>query len=437
MSERVTPTRQVALDVLRDVRAGDLADRALDRLGRDLDPRDFAWTQELIYGTLRLRGRIDYLLDRLVKHGTERLEADVLDVLRLGAYQILEMGSVPPYAAISQSVELVRWAQVGRAAGLVNGVLQSLLRRSAELSFPDFASEPIEHLCAWGSHPRWLIERWLARWGGEATRALVEANNRRPELFVRPIGMDRDSAREALLGGGVQSEPLSFAPNALRVLPPATARDALQLAPTVVQDPAAGLVIDHAAVPDGSMVVDLCAAPGGKAMAIAAGGGRVLAADLSAGRLRRLAQNVERLDLADRITMVVADGRFPPFASADVVLLDAPCTGTGTLRRHPDGRWRVSPQDVTALTRLQEELLDAAAGVVAPGGVLVYSTCSLEPEENEDQVAAFLDRHPSFAREAAIGSIDPALLGPNGDLMVLPQTFGVDGAYAARLRRTA
>jgi 16S rRNA (cytosine967-C5)-methyltransferase len=430
----LTASRQTALGVLRAVRSGDLADRALDRLGGRLAPRDFGWTQELVYGTLRLRGRLDHILAQLVRGGLERLEPDVLDVLRLGAYQLLEMSSVPPYAAISQSVELARFAGAARAAGLVNGVLHFLQRDVAGLSFPDPDADPAAFLESWGSHPRWLVERWLQRWDRASVRALVEADNTRPELFLRPVGIDVAEAIARLAEADLVAEPVPLAPDSLRLLPPASAHQALALVPAVVQDPAAALVVRYAAVPRGAVVIDLCSAPGGKAAGAAASASFVAAADLSPRRLGRLRQNVERLGLASRVGAVVADARRPPFAPADLVLLDAPCTGTGTIRRHPDGRWRVGPAELADLVALQSEILDAAAPLVRPDGVLVYSTCSLEPEENETQVSRFLDRHPAFERAPA-AEVDHSLLDADGQLVVLPQRDGMDGAFAARLRR--
>lgn len=420
---------------MRVARHGDLADRALNRAGSGLPPRDFGWTQELVYGTLRLRGRLDFLLDQVVRGPLDALEADVLDTLRLGAYQLLEMGSVPPYAAISQSVELVRYAGVGRAAGLVNGVLSNLQRRRDEI-LASAPPEGVERLVHWGSHPRWLVDRWIQRWGVEDAAALVEANNRRPELFLSVLGPEPSDAVSALSEGGIEAEPVDSMPGSLRLHPPAGARAALDRVPAVVQDPAAAMVARFAALEPGCTAVDLCAAPGGKAAVLAQQAGMVVAADLSAGRLSRVRDNVRRLGLEERVPLLVADGRNPPLRPVDAVLLDAPCTGTGTLRRHPDGRWRVSPADLAALAALQTELLDAAASLVAPGGLLVYSTCSLEPEENEHQVESFLARHPDFARETPEG-FDPALVTAVGDLEVLPQRWGFDGSYAARLRRRA
>ncbi|HEX2094343.1 MAG TPA: 16S rRNA (cytosine(967)-C(5))-methyltransferase RsmB [Longimicrobiaceae bacterium] len=433
MPPRVTPARLAALETLRRVRGGELADRALERAVAELPVRDRAWTQELVYGTLRLRGRLDFLLDALVRGGTASLGPGVLDVLRLGAYQLLEMGSVPPYAAISQSVELARAAGERRASGLVNGVLQALRRRGAEIAFPDRASDPVAYLAAWHSHPRWLVERWVAGWGVEETGALLEANNRRPELYVRPLRLSVREARERLERAGIGSEPVAFAPDSLRILPPAGAAEVLAAIPATVQDPAAALVVRYAAVPAGERVLDLCAAPGGKALGVAERAGYVAAADLSVGRLRRVRENAARV--GERVGLVVADARRPPFRPADAVLLDAPCTGTGTFRRHPDGRWRVREADLAALAALQGELLDQGAALVRPGGLLVYSTCSLEPEENGLQVERFLDAHPGFEIEPPGDTVDGELLDSRGELLVLPQRTGVDGSFAARLRR--
>ena len=437
MPGRVTEPRRVALEVMQRVRTGDLADRALDAVAGRLEPRDRAGTQELVYGTLRLRGRIDHLLGALLRDGVQSVDPDVLDVLRLGAYQLLEMGSVPPYAAVSQSVELARMAGFGRVSGVVNGVLQNLQRRGEAIRFPDFRPDPAGHLSTWGSHPRWLVERWIARWGADDARALVEADNLRPELYLRPLGVSVDDARARLGVAEVATEPVEFSPDSLRVLPPATAAEALAAVPAVVQDPAAALVVRYAQVPEGGTVLDLAAAPGGKALGMAERAAHVAAADLSHRRLRRVVENAARVGWGGRVGAVVADGRHPPFRAADAVLLDAPCTGTGTFRRHPDGRWRVGTEDLAALAALQAELLEAAAPLVRPGGLLVYSTCSLEREENEERVDEFLARHPEFEPAPPDGAVPAQVLDAAGRLCVLPQRQGVDGAFAARLRRRA
>lgn len=432
----MTPARWAALDVLRATRRGELADRALARALERVPPRERPWVQELVYGTFRLRGRIDSLLDRMVRRGIGSLDPDLLDVLRLGAYQLLEMGSVPVYAAVSQAVEMAKAIAGKGAGGLVNGVIHSLERRKDELPFPDFASDPVAHLASWGSHPEFLVARWVRAFGADGARALVEANNRRPSLYLRPIGLSPEDAARRLEEAGIASEPVPFAPDALRIPPPAGVSDVLDVVPAVVQDPAAGLVVRYAAVPTGAVVADLCAAPGGKTLGLAERAGYVAAADVSRERLARVEENARRLGVAN-VGVLVSDARWPAIAGADLVLVDVPCTGTGTFRRHPDGKWRIGPTDLAALVELQREILDAAAAVVRPGGVLVYSTCSLEREENQDQVDAFLDRHPGFVMEPPEpGTVEPRLLDEAGRLVVLPHELGVDGAFAARMRRS-
>jgi 16S rRNA (cytosine967-C5)-methyltransferase len=427
----------VALQALERMRAGDLADRALERAATGLDPRERALAQEMVYGVSRLRGRLDHLLGQLVRSGVDSLEPEVLDVLRLGVYQLTEMDGVPPYAAVSQSVDLARQAGSGRAGGLVNGVLQNLQRRRGSLGFPDAVGDPVGFLTTHGSHPGWLVERWLARFGAEEAAALVAADNTRPELYLRPLGMTVDQARERLAEQGMESEPVALAPDSLRLLPPAGAAQALAAVPGVVQDPAAALVVRYAEVPERSVTLDLCAAPGGKALGLAERAGRVVAADLSPRRLGRVAENAARVGWSDRVAAVVADGLYPPFGPVEAVLLDAPCTGTGTFRRHPDGRWRITQKDLAELASLQRELLASAAELVRPGGLLVYATCSLEPEENEVQMQRFLEAHPGWRVEAPEAPLLAELVGADGCLRVLPQRHGVDGAFAARLRRAA
>jgi 16S rRNA (cytosine967-C5)-methyltransferase len=432
-----TPARVVALDVLRAVRHGALADHALHSALDILSPRDRAWTQELVYGVLRLRGRLDHILAGMVHRPLASLEADVLDILRLGAYQLAEMRSVPGYAAVSQSVELAKRISRG-TAGLVNGVLQSFIRSAAVADFPRFEVDPVAHLRTWGSHPEWLVRRWIDGFGAAAARQLVEANNARPALYLCPIGRGVDVALAALAERGIEAECVADAPDSIRLISSGRLADALAAANAIVQDPAAALVVRYVAPPAGSLVADLCAAPGGKAIPLSTGNAAapryVLATDDSVERVRRLVENTRRTGpLA--VGVVVADARRPALREADVVLLDVPCTGTGTFRRRPDARWRIGVKDLDSLVRVQAELLDAAARIVPAGGVLVYATCSVEPEENEEQVHSFLSRSPEFRTEAP-ASIEPRWLDAHGWLRVLPHLHGFDGAFAARMRRS-
>ncbi len=374
------------------------------------------------------------MLEQIVSGGLARLEPDVLDGLRLGAYQLLELDRVPAYAAVSEAVEAAKRGAGAGAGSLVNAVLRKLSSASYEsFDFPSLAAAPLDHLSTWGSHPGWLLERWLARWSNEDVGRLVDYNNRRPAVYLSVVG-DKEAAVARLSAAGVPATP---APGPSLRVEPADLTSGLDQVTAVVQDPGAAAVVDYMALDPGLPAVDLCAAPGGKAALLAARGHPVLALDVSRSRLSRLLENRARLGVWG-LQVAVADSTRPPLASAAAVLLDAPCTGTGTLARHPDGRWRLRPADLGALVGLQGRLLDAAARIVTPGGLLVYATCSLEQEENEEQIEAFLSRHGSFEREPPPqASVDAELLSSTGELRVLPQRHEMDGTYAARLRRRA
>ena len=424
-------SRALALSVLLEVESGRRLDVAWEASGASrLSGR--AWLRNLTYGAVRLQGRLDHILSRFLSRPLASLDPAVRTSLRLGAYQILEMDGVPAYAAVSESVALVKGRSRGAASGLVNAVLRRIDReRPSEASFPDPRIDLEGYLTAWGSHPRWLVRRWIGNFGPEGARALVEANNLEPEICLRPVGVAVAEAEAALARAGL-SAPCRKSRSWIRLRRGTDPVAALAVVPGVIQDPAASLVVDYTSVPPGALVADLCAAPGGKALALSADARGVLAADLSQRRLARVADGVRRIGAA--VWPVVADARFPPLDGADVVLVDAPCSGTGTIRRHPDGRWRLDESDVARLADVQRTLLEGAASAVPRGGLLVYATCALEDEENQGQVKRFLARHPDFRIEPA--AVPDVFLDRQGCLVVLPQESGFDGAFAARMRRT-
>lgn len=406
-------------------------DRAFGVRAQALDARDRRFAQELAYGVVRLRGRLDHLLDAEVRGGVRRLSGPVLDLLRLGVFQLARLDGVPDYAAVSATVELARAAGQGRAAGLVNAVLRSVLRNGAGVErFPSFDADAAGHLSSWGSHPRWLVDRWLERTGPEGVRARVEIDNQVPPLGFVPLG-DPEAARTAVEVAGGSARPAGRGSGALWVegIDPAAL---LERVPGWVQDPGAALVGRYAAPPDGALVADVCAAPGGKALYLARRAAYVVAADRSEPRLRPLRDNVARTGA--RIGVVRALAEAVPVEGADLVLADVPCTGTGTLRRHPDARWRLTPDAPAALAAVQARILRGVARSVPVGGLLVYSTCTLEPEENDERVGAFLDEHPAFRLEPP-ENLDLPDVDGDGILRVLPETAGFDGAFAARMRR--
>src|SRR5688572_18926004 len=386
----VTDARRISAEICADMRGGELLDPSFERRVEPLDARDRRWTQELVYGMLRRRGWLDAILDARVRGGLARLDADVVDLLRLGAYQLLRMRSVPAYAAIAQTVEMAKRRHGMGASKLVNAVLRRVDREREALDIPT-PNDPVDALAVMHSHPRWLVARWVARWGAEETERLLVANNTEAPVIIRPYGIVREQLEASLEAAGVHVEEVPLVHDSIRISSPVSLTElgTFRQGLFFVQDPASTLVTEYAAIPDGAVVADLCAAPGGKALELSRTASTVYAADRSHARLARVRVNVQRLD-ARNIQILTADARHPAVRPVDAVLLDVPCTGTGTFRRHPDARWRLKVSDLAVMSALQGSLLRAAAEVVVPGGLLIYSTCSMEPEENDAQIERFL-----------------------------------------------
>ncbi len=366
---------------------------------------------------LRTRTALDLTLKPLITADWRRVTPALKDVLRIGAYQLLNVDRVPPHAAVETAVELARSRVGPGAAGMVNAVLRRVASAAAS---PAAETRPpaAEH-----SHPEWLVKRWRDRFGVPQTAALLEHNNRRPPLIIQPARWSAERIAGALEERGIAFEPVPDAPGFSVHHAKVTKLPGYPEGGFVVQDPAQARVLQFTRFPEASLVWDACAAPGGKA-AVLAQRHPVVASDVRLARLQRLRETVNRV--APGLPVFAADARRPPVspASLGAVLLDAPCSATGTLARHPDARWRLSARRIETLARLQTELLDGVAPVLRPGGVLVYATCSLEPEENEQQVNGFLARHAAYRRT-------------DDDLFVFPPDSGTDGAYAARLERAA
>jgi 16S rRNA (cytosine967-C5)-methyltransferase len=437
--------REAALQILFsvDTRSA-FSDRLLD-MAHDSDSGmsavDRSLMHELVKGTLRWRGRLDWVLAERIHIGFDQLPPWIQNVLRLGAYQLLFLDRVPVHAAVDESVKLAtRYGHPG-TAGLVNGVLRRVADEKDTIVPP--AGDDVASLAIWGSHPEWMVARWLDRFGVEGTRALMLANNRPSPLGLRvnPLRGTREQLIAALAAEGATAEPSVLASDHVRIdgnhSPQSLAafRDGLCTA----QDESECLVSRLLAPVKHERVLDLCAAPGGKCTHIAemmGDDGEVWAMEQQARRIQSIEQNLARLGLHS-IHAVEGDGRryeFPmPF---DRVLVDAPCSGLGVLGRRADARWRKEPSSLVDMPAVQLDLLLAAAQRARPGGTVVYSVCSFEPEETEAVVERFLRQAPNMVLESAAGILPDAVVDANGFMRVLPHVHGCDGAFAARFRRT-
>ena len=365
---------------------------------------------------LRNRNKLDQSLAPLVSGSWRRTPDDLKDLLRIGAHQVLRLSRIPSYAAVQTTVDVAKRARGPDGARLINAVLRRLVEQS------DAGARPSEGgLAAIYSHPEWLVARWLARFGEERTEALLQRNNEQPPLTLQPVRWPAERLREELARDGVAHCDAVSGPGIIVRGRAVAALPGYREGAFVVQDAGSARLLEHARIPDGALVWDACAAPGGKAASLATRC-RVLASESRRSRIARLVDTVSRA--APTVLVAAADARRPPVRgdSMDVVLVDAPCTATGTMARHPDARWRLEPDRIEHMARLQSVILTGAAPVVREGGLLVYITCSLEPEENEERVDRFLKRHSHFSRDGE-------------DLFLMPGDTGTDGGYVARLRR--
>lgn len=435
--------RELALGILLRVDKGAHAAPLLDARGRELDARDRDFLRALVKKTLRGAIRLDHVVQRHLKQPAASLDPPVLAALRLGAAQLLLMDRVPAHAAVGETVAAVR-VFAPKAAGLVNAVLRRVAEREARpgaVRLPAGA-DPLARLALETSHPEWLVRRWVAAFGEGAARAAMEADDvdSPTDLLADPRAGTVDEILAALAAGGVTAERSPWAPLALTVTEgnaaahPLVAGGALAVVDVAAQALAAFL-------PESGVAVDLTAAPGGKTRALLASGRarRVVALERTASRAARLAANLAAAGRRDEVLVVRADAGVPPLPRErfDAVLLDAPCSGTGTLRKNPEIRLRLGPGDLAGFAATQHRLLDAALALLAPGGALLYVTCSLEPEENERVVDAVLAARPDVVR------VRPALdvSGPlarrtdaSGLVRVLPGAT-VDGFSAILMTR--
>ena len=435
---RLEPTR----DRPRPPRPDALIARLEDAHGQPPNDRDRALARELVFGVLRWRRSLDYALDTYSRRPVRRLDLPVRTALRLGLYQLRYLDRVPASAAVHESVSLAAASARPGAAGLVNAVLRAYLR--ADHPWPRSGGDRDLYLRAGLSHPDWMVERYLEQLGYQRAKRRLEANNRSPIVFLRVSRrLTLDKVRDRLGREGVQTQRCPIAPRCLRITGGNPQDSSLFREGAIhIQDAGSQLVAWLLPVDGARRCLDACAAPGGKATILAE---RIeprplVAADLRPARVDLLDATVRRLT-ADNVLRLAADAARPPFAAAtfDRILLDVPCSGLGTLARNPDIKWTASPERIRELAETAGRIARAAADLLASGGMLLYSACSLEPEETTGAIRGLLAGRPGL-RQLSLADRLPEAFAPlvddHGALRVAPEDHGTDGYFAALLQRT-
>lgn len=437
--------RSLALTVLQDVFvSGAYANIALSKRLNEakLSPLDRRLATELSYGAIKAYGTLDWMLGHYINRPLSQTDPLVANILRLGIFQLYFLDKIPSSAAVNESVNLAKIFAHPGASGFVNAVLRSALREPEKVRYPNLAKDPVRHIALREYHPEWLVRRWLDKLGPEETQALCRFNNTQPPLSLRThtLRISREDLLQKLIDSGTEAESSALVPEGilchrLSDEPLRFLREGLCQA----QDESSMLVAHVVAPLPGEFVIDACAAPGGKSMHLATlmqNKGRILATDIHPHKISLIEDNRRRLclDIIEAKQLDASELHLSYALQADRVLVDAPCSGLGVLRRRPDARWR-KEASLKDLPTLQQNILRSAAQCVKPGGILVYSTCTLEAAENEDIVNDFLANSPDFLLESA-GSYFP-LARPETMVTLWPQRDGTDGFFIVRMSRKA
>ena len=442
--------RRVAVDILNRVdKSQAFAEPLLDRVlsGDTIEnPSDRSLLTQLVYGTLRMKGRLDWILENLYDGSLANLESSLKNILRIGLYQITCLDRIPDYAAVDEAVETAKKIRPGRAA-LVNALLRNAIRKGKTLTQPDYNRDPALHIAIVHSHPLWLVKRWIDVFGPGETLRLCQANNENPPVALRTniLKTSRNDVLKILQEEGLQAEATAYSPDGV-ILLSGLARSIRQLDQfrrglIHVQDEASQLIAHLVNPRRGEKVADLCCGTGGKATHMAErmeNYGKILAMDLNVKKIHALQTNARRLGIRIIETRYGDVSLLPEISPAfafDRVLLDAPCSGLGTLRRNPEIKWRLTEEALSAFPPLQLNLLRGASSWVKKGGVLVYSTCSILPEENDQIIEHFLSSHPDFQLLDPPGTIPREMIGAGGQFRSFPHIQGTDGFYGAVLSR--
>ncbi len=441
----VVSARTLAFQVLQDVFGeGAYANIALSkRLNEaNLSPVDRRFATELVYGTIKASGTLDWMLGHYLKRPLTQTDPLVVNIMRLGMYQLQFLDKIPPSAAVNEAVNLAKKFAHPGASGFVNAVLRSVIREPDRIRYPNFEKDPVRSIALRECHPEWLVKRWLNQIGPDETLELCRFNNAQPPLSLRTntLKVSRAELLQKLLDSGAEAEISPLAPEG--IICRRLGDEPLQYIKQGLcqaQDESSMLVAHIVDPQPGELVIDACAAPGGKSTHLATlmqNTGRVLSVDIHAHKIQLIEDNQRRLGLTiiEARQLDATELHKTMAGKADRVLVDAPCSGLGVLRRRPDARWR-KEDSLQSLPELQKAILASAAQCVKPGGVLVYSTCTLERAENEDIISGFLAQNSDFSL-AETGRFLPVARDEKM-ITLWPQRDGTDGFFIARMMRKA
>jgi len=438
--------RGLAIKILNRI---DRTDAYLERMldnemkSTELSGPDKALLYEIVHGVVRWQGRLDWILNGFYKGTFSKAIPNLKNALRVALYQILFLDRVPDYAAVNEVVEFVKRLQGQKPADLVNAVLRNIIRSKNAIRYPDPEEDLVGYLAAYYSHPSWMVKRYVERFKREDTEKLLIFNNEKPYLTLRinALKTKPEEFKTLLENVNLKYHQGTYLPEFFKLLnlTNITAWEYYAKGYFNIQDESAGLACRLLDVQEGFRVLDMCAAPGGKTAYIAAlmhSRGEVVALDRFESRLKLLQKNMDRLNV-DCVRTTVADALEYKSIPFDRVLVDVPCSGSGTLSKKPDIKWKKDIFDIRNLNVLQLKLLSKAATLVKPGGVVVYSTCSIEPEENFEIIKKFLEENPNFRFESAKGKFPDEIIDENGCIQTLPHIHKMDGAFAAKLVRVS
>jgi 16S rRNA (cytosine967-C5)-methyltransferase len=437
-------SRQLVINLLdRLERTDAYADVILENELRKqkLSEADKALTREIFFGVIRWQKRLNWIIKNFYQGSVDKSPRFIRYILQSSLYQLLCMDRIPDYAVINEAVKLAKIKGGPYWGKKVNAILRSFQRNEHQIDFPDRVSNPVEYISVYYSHPEWLMERWIRRLGVEETISLCKVNNKNPELSLRAnqLKISTPELQKRLAHFKVSTTRSSYLDSFLLTesLPDLSQFHPFQQGMFSIQDTSAGLACILLTAEPGDKIIDLCAAPGGKTTFIAELTGdqaAILAIDLNKSRLNLIRQNLNRLGFKS-VQLIQADGTQFSCQQVDKVIVDAPCSGSGVLAKRVDLRWKRTFEQIAELTKLQLQLLTNASTMLKPGGVLVYCTCTIEPEENEHIVDKFLQDNKNFYVESASEYVPEEVTNSKGYIYTFPHRHNIDGSFAARLKK--